>query len=290
MQQPPPPHYIAPYRNYMAPYPNAPPPAAPHDGKATTSLVFGIISLVGSMCYLGWIFGIVAIVMGITSRREIARSQGALGGGGTAVAGIVTGSIGLGISLLYIAFVVGMWIFAIKSVASTPLPTTPPVPYTAPTVTAPPTSTAPMSPLPLMAGVTDLHPSDGPLKSQLAAEYRTAAATHQKLMVVTMAKWSTECADIARAWNDTRVQAAAADAIVVRVDVDDFHADLVTTRMDRPEVPWFFLIGAAASPTDAMSADEWGANTAANIAPVIARFTRGTLKTRKTQPAGGTSL
>jgi hypothetical protein len=280
MQQPPP--------YYVPPYPNAPPPAAPNDSKATMSLVFGIISLVGSMCYLGWIFGIVAIVLGITSKRDITRSQGAIGGAGMAIAGIVTGSIGLGVSLLYLVFVIGMWIFTLRSVATTPVPTAPPMPYTVPT--APATAPAPAaSTMPLMFGVTDLHPSDGPLKSQLAMHQHRASLGKRKLLLVTMDKSTEECEEISLAWSDATLQRALADVIVVRVDADDFRMDLVAARMDRPDVPWFFLIGPTLAPIDAINADEWGANDAHNIAPVMARFTHGTLTTRKT-PKPGTTL
>jgi hypothetical protein len=47
-------------------------------------------------------------------------------------------------------------------------------------------------------------------------------------------------------------------------------------------VPFFFKVDASARPTDSISGDEWDDNTAANMAPVLESFLRGTLaKPRK---------
>ena len=60
------------------------------DGLAIASLVTGIVSLV--CC--GLVTGVPAIVMGLVSRNRIARSAGALGGRGMAVAGVILGVAG----------------------------------------------------------------------------------------------------------------------------------------------------------------------------------------------------
>src|SRR5215216_1576465 len=70
-------------------------PAPPTNGKATTSLVLGICGIV--LCPL--VLSIPALVLGYQSRREIDRSNGATGGRGMAVAGLVLG-------LLMLAFFV----------------------------------------------------------------------------------------------------------------------------------------------------------------------------------------
>ncbi len=66
------------------------PQAQPTSSKATTSLVLGIISLV--LC--GLFLGIPAMIVARQAKREIAESQGRLGGEGLATAGFVTGLIG----------------------------------------------------------------------------------------------------------------------------------------------------------------------------------------------------
>lgn len=66
-------------------------------GKATASLVLGIVGLV----VLPFVCSVLAIVLGRKARREIDASGGRLGGRGNATAGIVLGWIGL-------AFIVGL--------------------------------------------------------------------------------------------------------------------------------------------------------------------------------------
>ena len=67
-----------------------PPAAPPTSGKATTSLIIGIVSLVACGLFLG----IPAMIVGRQAKREIRESQGRLGGEGLATAGFVTGLIG----------------------------------------------------------------------------------------------------------------------------------------------------------------------------------------------------
>ena len=112
---PPPPASGSPWLNVPPPqqgqypgqgqYPTAPfpgpyyAPKPPTDGKATASLVFGIISLIPCILILA---GIPAIILGHLSRGEINRSGGRVGGGGMALAGLIMGYISLGLSLLMI--------------------------------------------------------------------------------------------------------------------------------------------------------------------------------------------
>jgi hypothetical protein len=85
-----------------------PPVPPPSSGKATTSLVLGIISIV--MC--GLFLGVPAMIVSRQAKREIAASQGRLGGQGLATAGFITGLIGtiwsvLGAILLVVLIAVG---------------------------------------------------------------------------------------------------------------------------------------------------------------------------------------
>lgn len=78
-------------------------PAGPQTaGKATTSLVLGIISLL----FCGLLLGIPAIFVGISARKEIRASNGRLGGEGLALGGIITGVIGTLWSIVVIAIVI----------------------------------------------------------------------------------------------------------------------------------------------------------------------------------------
>jgi hypothetical protein len=68
------------------------PAAVPgNNSKAVASLVTGVLSL---FC-CGFVLGVVAIVLGFMARGEIEKSQGLQGGSGLALAGIVTGALGI---------------------------------------------------------------------------------------------------------------------------------------------------------------------------------------------------
>jgi hypothetical protein len=89
-QQPPPPQWGQPHYQRSS-------------GEATAALVLGICGIV--VCPI--VCSILALVFGYRARREIDNSGGMIGGRGNAIAGIVTGWIGLGLWVLgIIAYVV----------------------------------------------------------------------------------------------------------------------------------------------------------------------------------------
>jgi hypothetical protein len=90
--------------------PQYPPQAQPYqgqyraqtDGKATASLVLGILSL---LCF-GLLTGLPAIILGHISRGNIERSRGRLGGAGMALAGLILGYVSTVFTVLIIAAIV----------------------------------------------------------------------------------------------------------------------------------------------------------------------------------------
>ncbi|MBT2446949.1 DUF4190 domain-containing protein [Streptomyces sp. ISL-43] len=79
------------------------PPYRPmSNGFGVTALVLGIIAVVS--CYLGLLFGIPAVIFGVLGRGKAKRGEA--DNGGMALAGIITGSVGIVISCVFIAFVV----------------------------------------------------------------------------------------------------------------------------------------------------------------------------------------
>jgi hypothetical protein len=74
------------------------------DGLAVTSLVLGILSV--TFCNV--VTGIPAIVCGHIARSRILQSNGAIAGGGLAIAGLVTGYISIGLMVLAIAWIAMM--------------------------------------------------------------------------------------------------------------------------------------------------------------------------------------
>lgn len=92
-----PPSYGPPQQpGYSPQYGYGQPPTT--NGKATIALVVGIASLLLSFCCLG-VAGIVAVVLGMKARSEISASGGRQTGDGMALAGIITGAVGVLISL-----------------------------------------------------------------------------------------------------------------------------------------------------------------------------------------------
>ena len=273
-QQAPPSHLV--YPQY--PHPQAQPllrqapRASNKDARAVLALVLGLLS----MTCMGLFAGIPAIVIGAMSRKEIDRSQGALTGRGMAAGGIVTGLFGTGLSLVALVAVLAGQLEAAH----------PPEPRTE-------------SPLrvPVAAGtrsygsldVVDLE-SSGVLKAQLAEIAKTASSKGRTVILQTYIRSSPECAQVAAALPDPRMQRALANVTLVRVDVDTFEDELKTMRVDTESVPWFYKLDASARPTDAISADEWDANVPENMAPVLANFSRGALGARRTPSPLGTAL
>ena len=127
---PPPPQPFYPPGGY--PYP--PPYVRQEAQGATASMVLGILSLVflpvGCCCGLGELvvipLGVIGVVLGFSARGKVAASQGALGGDGKALAGIVTGATGAGIGIVLFVLsllLVGLGTSGILNNLPTPTPT-----------------------------------------------------------------------------------------------------------------------------------------------------------------------
>lgn len=71
-------------------------------GKAIAAFTLGIISLL----IYGVVVGVVAVVLGVLARREIAETPGA-SGSGMALAGIIFGAVGFVLSAVAIVFGLG---------------------------------------------------------------------------------------------------------------------------------------------------------------------------------------
>jgi len=249
------------------------PGVARAEGKAIASLVLGVMSLPP---WPGAIAGILAIVLGAFARKDIRRSQGTLSGSMLAICGIITGFFGTCISIgLLAAVAFGALDFGrpIKTawVASWHE-----------SVAKPTRSYGTLE-------VIDLDDRE-PLSVALANLSKNAKVRGRIVILQTYVRTSRECADVASALADPRMQKALTNVTLVRVDVDIFEADLNAMRIDTDTVPWFYKLDAAARPADAISADEWDENTATNMAPVLGAFARGVLSDRRSDSPLGTEL
>jgi hypothetical protein len=268
---------MPPFYPYGAPHPPPAPPApqGKSDSRAVAALVLGVLSVT---C-MGVFAGIPAIVLGAMSRKEIDRSQGTLTGRGMAAGGIVTGLFGTGLSLVLLVAVLA----GVLEAAHPPEPR----------------SQSASSPLrvPVAAGtrsygsldVVDLE-STGVLNTQLADISKTASAKGRTVILQTYVRTNRECAEVAAALPDPRMQRALANVTLVRVDIDTFEDELKTMRVETESAPWFYKLDSGARPTDAISADEWDANVPENMAPVLADFTKGVTRARRSPSPVGTAL
>jgi hypothetical protein len=264
-------------------------PIPPNDAKAIAALVLGILCLVGTFCWMGVPLGVPAIILGALAHRDIRRSDGMLGGGGMATAGIVMGSLG---SLVFACWI-GFMGFAFFRASRAVTPLVPPVAI-APT---PPAATAPPALLPPggwgRIHVVALHPSSSQtLRAQLADEARAAKTAGESVLVETIAPACAACVEIARAMPEPELQTVLATVRVVHVDVDEFGLEAASLHLHTPALPWFYLVDSHGDPRDGISADEWDDNDADEIAPVLQAFVQRKLSTRR-HPwggAGGTPL
>jgi hypothetical protein len=73
------------------------------NGMALASLILGILSIV--LCFTGWIgiiAGILAIIFAVIGKKNIAKNPALASTKGMATGGMITGIIGLAISLIFI--------------------------------------------------------------------------------------------------------------------------------------------------------------------------------------------
>lgn len=87
-------------------YPGQAPYAAaiPTDGLAIASLVCGILAIIS--CYIWGLFGLPAVICGHMSMKKINNSHVPIQGKGMAIAGLVTGYIGIALQILVIIAIV----------------------------------------------------------------------------------------------------------------------------------------------------------------------------------------
>ncbi|WP_327255177.1 DUF4190 domain-containing protein [Streptomyces sp. NBC_01244] len=83
-------------------YPGHPAYPSRSNGFGITALVLGILSVV--TCYLGLLFGVPAIIFGVLGRGKAKRGEA--DNGGLALAGIITGAVGIVTSCVLIALVI----------------------------------------------------------------------------------------------------------------------------------------------------------------------------------------
>jgi hypothetical protein len=259
-------------------------------GTATLALVAGVLSF---FCLFG-LGGLLAIALGWLAHGEIERSQGRLSGRGLASTGI-----GLGIANLVVT-VVGVGVLVALAVRPEPRPVAvappPPIPML-PSPVSPPSSPAVPGPQAEQAeaepGLPTLPPHVGKiaiveagagadaLEAQLLAQLRESAKTGEHVVLWTVTPDCEPCAAVGRALPDARMQHALAKVRLVRADAATFTAELRRLGVPVDTVPGFTLLDTHAHALDHIHGGEWDADIPANIAPVLDRFLRHSLSSRR---------
>lgn len=72
-------------------------------GFATASLILGILSILGSCCCIGGLFGILGLIFGCLQKKDESDKKP-----GMAIAGIITSIIGILFSLIALIYFIGM--------------------------------------------------------------------------------------------------------------------------------------------------------------------------------------
>ena len=90
----------------------------PTDGLSIAALVLGILAIIS--CYVWALFGIPAVICGHMSLKKIKSSPTPMQGKGMAIAGLVTGYIGIAIQLFMIIAIVVAFSSASMSPSSMP--------------------------------------------------------------------------------------------------------------------------------------------------------------------------
>lgn len=89
------------------PFGMPPVPAGNRNGLGTAALVLGILSLVTWFLFVGGLFGIVAVILGFLGRGRAKRGEAS--NGGMALAGLITGAVGILLTVLVIVGVAALF-------------------------------------------------------------------------------------------------------------------------------------------------------------------------------------
>ncbi|MFO0616010.1 MAG: hypothetical protein U0414_25670 [Polyangiaceae bacterium] len=120
-----------------------------------------------------------------------------------------------------------------------------------------------------------------PLAELLREQVTAAAASGERILVMTNAQYCRACGRFLHALEDPRVRAALTGVVVVRVDVARYPGDIVPLGLDSYVMPGLFLLDEGGHARDGISGAEWTDDTAANIAPVIEAFVNERYRERK---------
>ncbi|HVY27396.1 MAG TPA: DUF4190 domain-containing protein [Polyangiaceae bacterium] len=269
-----------------------PPEVQRTSGTASLALAAGILSFV---CLFGF-GGLLAIVLGWIAYGEIERSGGRIGGKGLAGTGIGLGIANLVVSVVAVGVLVALAVrpdppSAALAPPPRPVPTVAPprVPLPSPAPSAPngPEVAAADPPLPTLPphvgkiSIVEAADGEGALEAQLLDQLHESAKSGEQVVLWTVTSDCEPCAAVGRALADARMQRALAKVRLVRADAASFPVELRRLGVPIDNVPGFTLLDTHAHALDHIHGGEWDDDIPANIAPILDRFLRHSLSTRR---------
>jgi hypothetical protein len=256
-------------------------------GTATLALASGVLSF---FCLFG-LGGVLAIALGWLAHAEIDRSEGRLAGKGLASTGIGLGIANLVFSVVGIGVLVALAVRpALPSAVLTPhgpAPVPPPVTAPAPAAPAPAEAAEVEPPLPILPAhvgkiaIIEAAAGAETLEVQLLAQLQESAKAGEQVVLWTVMPECEPCTAVGRALADARMQRALAKVRLVRADATSFPGELRRLGVPVEPVPGFTLLDTHAHALDHIHGGEWDADIPANIAPILDKFLRHGLSTRR---------
>jgi hypothetical protein len=252
---------------------------------------------------LGPVGAVLGIVLGWQARRKLEGSEGRRPVGHW----LATAGLALGVLMTLAWGFVGAYVFITDRHRADPQPPEatlrePREPLPRPGTSASPSDATPTWMPPRMTHVetvgtirvVDIGLSVSSLANELAQQRAQATKAGETLMVMTTAVTCDPCRGVDGALRDPRMKAALARVRLARVDRDAFEEDLDRLHIPTDRFPGFFLLSPDLTPNDGVDGGEWDEDVAANIAPVLGAFARGTYRVRRqrfhTVPSFGITL
>ena len=115
-----------------------------------------------------------------------------------------------------------------------------------------------------------------PLAAQLLDASKAAAKSGMTPVVYVHADWCGPCKAIDKSIKDAKMTAAFAGTWVLRVDADEFEAELKLAGIPVSVIPLFVKLDRAGKPTaKKIDGGAWGDNIPENMAPPLKAFFAG---------------
>lgn len=267
--------------------------AQPQVPKTNATALFALIaSVLGFFCFFG-VGGLLGIVLGVSARSEIQRSEGREHGARLATAAIALGIVNIATAVvatgIAIAFMVRPDVpmgSAPHAVSLVPSPLSPPRPTSAaaPAPPAPGSVTLDRGTREVLLGrvrMVDIHADVADLRAAISQQAAAAKAVNETVLVFVVAPDCAPCNGVAIALRTPQMQTALRGVRLLRVNAGDFSTELSELGVPTATVPGFALLADGRQVTDYVHGGEWDADIAANIAPVLGPFVRGVYTKRR---------